>query len=133
MKLRLVAANWGNGMHAVTLLTARPMLTVLAACAALVSTGGAEARQAMDYQDGMTIEAVSRHGNGSKLGVVRAAQYGWQVRLPSGSWVYCRRSCEETLRVETVDLFETEDALTGYGSAAHECGVFGCLEIRYPR
>lgn len=84
------------------------------------------------YEEGATIEAVSRYGNGSQLGVVRSSRYGWEVRLPHGTWVGCRRSCEETLRVETVDRFETEDALTGYGSAAHECGVFGCLEIGVP-
>ncbi|MGQ0456906.1 MAG: hypothetical protein ACT4OU_07580 [Hyphomicrobium sp.] len=120
-------------MFAAKFLTARTALAMLAACASFASAGEANARRALDYQDGMTIEAVSRHGNGSQLGVVRSARYGWEVRLPRGTWVSCRRSCEETLRVETVDLFETEDALTGYGSAAHECGVFGCLEIRYPR
>lgn len=108
----------------------------LAALAATVAASVAPAlawRGADHYQDGMTIEAVSRHGNGSQLGVVRAARYGWEVRLPRGTWVACRTSCEETLRVETVDLQETQDALTGYGSVQHECGVFGCLDIGYPR
>ncbi len=55
------------------------------------------------------------------------------MRLPGGTWVYCRKSCSETLRVETVDIFENQGSLTGYGTRMNECGVFGCLEIRYPR
>ncbi|MFN0219612.1 MAG: hypothetical protein ACKVP4_12460 [Hyphomicrobium sp.] len=113
-------------------LSSRSALVAFTALA-LLMPAVAEARRALVYEDGMTIEAVSRHGNGRQFGVVRSARYGWEVRLPRGTWVACRRSCEETLRVETVDIFETEDALTGYGSASHECGVFGCLEIRYPR
>ena len=45
--------------------------------------------------------------------------------------VYCRRSCAETLRVETVDFFETNAA--GSGQLTNECGVFGCLDLKYPR
>ncbi|MDQ8700144.1 hypothetical protein [Hyphomicrobium sp. LHD-15] len=77
--------------------------------------------------------AVSRFGNGTVTGPVRPTSTGYEVRLPSGSWVACRRSCSETLRVETVDLTENDGSLTGYGTAANECGIFGCLDIRYPR
>ncbi len=102
------------------------------AIASVASSAHARYGRVTSYEEGATIEAVSRYGNGSQLGVVRSSRYGWEVRLPRGTWIGCRRSCEETLRVETVDRFETEDALTGYGSAAHECGVFGCLEIGVP-
>jgi hypothetical protein len=77
--------------------------------------------------------AVSRFGNGTVSGPVRATSTGYEVRLPSGSWIACRRSCSETLRVETVDLTENDGSMTGYGTAANECGIFGCLDIRYPR
>jgi hypothetical protein len=79
------------------------------------------------------VTAHSRFGNGSVTAPVRDARNGEQVRLPGGSWVYCRKSCSETLRVETVDIFETNGSLTGYGTRMNECGIFGCLEIRYPR
>jgi hypothetical protein len=112
-------------------------LTVKLAALTLAASGAATSafawRSANHYQDGMTIKTESRHGNGRQVGVVRAARFGWEVRLPRGTWVACRTSCEETLRVETVDLQETQDALTGYGSVQHECGIFGCLEIGYPR
>lgn len=112
----------------------RAATAVVALTTAAASAAPALAWRGADhYQDGMTIEAVSRHGNGRQLGVVRAARYGWEVRLPRGTWVGCRTSCEETLRVETVDLFERQDGTAGYGDLQNECGIFGCLDIGYPR
>ena len=86
-----------------------------------------------NYEDGQIVTAYSRFGNGSISGPVRPARFGWQVRLPHGTWVSCRRSCEETLRVETVDIFENQGRLAGYGTVENECGIFGCLDITYPR
>jgi len=77
--------------------------------------------------------AESRFGNGTVSGPVRTTDTGYEVRLPSGSWVGCRTSCSETLRVQTVDLFETNGSMSGYGTIQNECGIFGCLELRYPR
>jgi hypothetical protein len=34
---------------------------------------------------------------------------GYQVQLPGGTWIYCRMSCTETLRVETVDFWEARN------------------------
>lgn len=90
-------------------------------------------RRNYSYEDGAVVVAHSRYLNGSISGPVRAAKYGWEVRLPGGTWVSCRRSCEETLRVETVDLNENQDELIGRGTLLNECGVFGCLDITYPR
>lgn len=78
-----------------------------------------------------SVVAVSRHGNGTVTGPVRLTRTGPEVRLPGGTWVGCRRSCAETLRVETVDIFENEGRLTGYGTSLNECGVLGCLEWRW--
>lgn len=78
-------------------------------------------------EDGGVV-AHSRFGNGSARGAVREARDGLQVQLPGGTWEYCRASCSETLRVETVDKFENAD-LKGYGTAAQECGIFGCLDL----
>lgn len=76
--------------------------------------------------------ARSRFGNGTVSGPVRATRTGYEVRLPGGTWVACRRSCSETLRVETVDFFETDGRLTGYGAMTNECGIFGCIEATIP-
>lgn len=73
------------------------------------------------------VVAHSRHGNGSVSGAVRETRLGPQVRLPGGTWEYCRRSCSETLRVETVDFWEGRNS--GSSGLAQECGIFGCLGI----
>lgn len=108
-------------------------LAALTAAMSAVMPTDAEARSRRAY-DGVDMVTVdSRHGNGSVSGAVRPGRKGWEVQLPSGSWVGCRRSCEETLRVQTVDLFETDGRMVGYGTFQNQCGIFGCLEIRYPR
>ncbi|HET6390106.1 hypothetical protein [Hyphomicrobium sp.] len=88
-----------------------------------------------DYKQGEVITAYSRFGNGAIKSIVRRApRYGWQVRLPRGGWVDCRRSCEETLRVQTVDFFGSDDnsiSSGGYGTLQRECGIFGCLGGSY--
>ncbi len=78
------------------------------------------------------VTAESRFGNGVVSGPVRLTNLGRQVRLPGGTWEYCRRSCSETLRVQTVDFWETKSG-GGSGAITNECGIFGCLELRYPR
>jgi hypothetical protein len=85
------------------------------------------------YKSGEIVTAFSRFGNGSIQSVVRRAPNGWQVRLPSGNWTYCRRSCEETLRVQTIDYYEGGNSIDdgGYGSLSRECGIFGCLGGSY--
>lgn len=62
------------------------------------------------------VTAQSRYGNGVIRAPVREAQFGRQVKLPGGTWLYCERSglfsdrhrpCSETLRRETLDFWET--------------------------
>lgn len=79
-----------------------------------------------DYSKGYVI-AHSRFHNGSVRGRVREARMGYQVQLPSGHWEYCRRSCSETLRVETVDKWE--GVIPGSPGLVDECGIFGCLDL----
>jgi len=81
-------------------------------------------QQAAEIQQGFTV-AESRHGNGTVTGAVRRSRLGPQVQLPSGRWEYCRRLCSETLRVETIDFWDSRDN----GLISDECGVFGCLTI----
>jgi hypothetical protein len=75
------------------------------------------------------VVAKSRFGNGRTRGRVRRTNLGWQVQLPGGRWVDCRRSCSETLRVETIDFWEANSG--GVGQLTNECGIFGCLELKY--
>lgn len=78
-----------------------------------------------DLSEGYVV-AESKFGNGSVSGPVRPTRLGPQVQLPGGTWEYCRRSCSETLRVETVDFWEGRDS--GQQGLAQECGLL-CLEF----
>jgi len=62
------------------------------------------------------VTAYSNYGNGTVRAPVRVAQFGRQVKLPGGPWLYCEKSgllfgrnrpCSETLRRETIDFWET--------------------------
>ena len=92
----------------------------------LPAMAGGRQRAGFDSGDG-TVVAQSKFGHGTVSGPVRYTSVGRQVRLPGGTWEYCKRSCSETLRVSTVDFFEAQ---SGIGA---ECGIFGCLEVHYPR
>jgi hypothetical protein len=59
------------------------------------------------------VVAESRFGNGTVRGAVRRTSLGPQVQLPGGSWVYCKRSCSETLRAESVDFWEARQGPGG--------------------
>ncbi|MGH6816591.1 MAG: hypothetical protein ACREC6_12900 [Hyphomicrobiaceae bacterium] len=80
-------------------------------------------RGAKAPRGGPYVVAESRFGHGTVAGPVRRTRLGYEVRLPGGSWIPCRRSCSETLRVETVDFFENK----GKDAIDNECGAFGCL------
>jgi hypothetical protein len=102
----------------------------LAAIGALATSASAGSRWRHSPERDYVV-AQSRFGNGTVSGPVRVTRTGYEVRLPHGTWVGCRRSCSETLRVETVDFFENDGRLAGYGTLQNECGVFGCLEWGY--
>jgi hypothetical protein len=65
------------------------------------------------------VVAESRFGNGVVRGAVRQTSLGPQVQLLGGSWIYCKRSCSETLRAETVDFWEAKQ-----GPGGQEQGLF---------
>ncbi len=76
------------------------------------------------------VTAHSHFGNGSVTAPYRKTPVGYQIRLPHGTWVYCRTSCSETLRVQTVDIWDAvidNGSLIGAGTLDAECGVLGCL------
>jgi hypothetical protein len=103
---------------------------VVGGSALVVSPSRGEEAGPSPYAGGVVV-AKSRYGNGTISAQVRPSGLGWEVHLPGGRWAYCRRNCAETLRVETIDFFETNAA--GAGQLTNECGVFGCLDLKYPR
>lgn len=79
---------------------------------AMTSSEAAPRHRAID--DGGYVVAESRWGHGTVSGPVRRGPRGWQVRLPGGSWIDCvRNRCAETLRLETVDVFERMEGKDG--------------------
>jgi len=90
---------------------------------ASVQAGSHRWQRSANASAGTYVVAESRFGHGTVSGPVRRVRLGYEVRLPGGSWIPCRRSCSETLRVETVDFFENK----GKDAIDNECGAFGCL------
>lgn len=54
------------------------------------------------------VTAQSRYGVQRVQAPVRPGRRGFEVRLPGGTWVNCRRDCAQTLREETVDFWQTQ-------------------------
>ena len=65
------------------------------------------------------VVAHSRWGHGSVSGPVRRARHGWEVQLPRGTWIPCKRSCSEELRFATVDLWETQGSSPADGGPGY--------------
>lgn len=104
-------------------------LTMAVAATSILASTVADAGGS--YRDGGFVTAYSRQGTTRISAPIRhGSDEGWQVQLPSGRWISCMRSCEETLRVQTIDFFESSGSLSGYGSLQRQCGIFGCLNIR---
>ena len=99
-----------------------PLALLLAAGLCLSSATSADAGQRGAYASAGQVVAESRFGNGTVVGDVRRTRLGPQVRTPGGNWIYCRRSCSETLRVETVDFWENQN--TGGSRIDNEDGLF---------
>ena len=93
--------------------------------AAVVSAGfsaNAEAGRRGYSGEASQVVAESRFGNGAVVGSVRQTRLGPQVSTPGGNWLYCKRSCSETLRVNTVDFWQSEKG-AGNGATTQEDGL----------
>lgn len=102
----------------------RASLRLLAlAVPAVLAALPAEAQSRRQASGGDTVVAESRFGHGTVSGAVRQGRTGLEVQLPGGTWIACRRSCSETLRVESVDFWENR----GPQKVDNECGLLGCL------
>ena len=92
-------------------MSARPPIVFVAGLALMIVVMG----EALAGARAGYVTAYSDYGNGVVRAPVRIAQYGYQVRLPSGHWYYCERSglfsyhdpCSETLRRGSLDFWET--------------------------
>ena len=111
--MRLQTVAWFLAGFAVT--------TVVAGALELAQAAGGDR-----YGRGGSYVVAESVVDGSRVtGAVRQTSMGPQVQLPGGSWIYCRRSCSETLRVETVDFWNARNSV-----GAQEKGLFG---LRFER
>lgn len=70
------------------------------------------------------VVVESNHGNGRISAPVRYTVKGPQIRLPGGNWIYCEHRCSETLRLATVDFWESKHADHDNGEGG--CGLLTC-------
>lgn len=86
------------------LTTVRNVLAFSAVAAAIVI---ALAPTTSHAQGTGTVTAKSRYGAQTASAPVRQGRNGYEVRLPGGTWVDCRRDCGQTLREESIDFWQT--------------------------
>ena len=104
--------------------THRTLVGLLAAAVLSATIGTADAGNQTGPIQGYVV-AYSRDGNGSIKAPWRDTERGRQVRLPHGTWVYCRTSCSETLRVQTIDIWANVNngSLIGAGRTSAACSA----------
>ena len=84
-------------------------------------------------EEGSMVVAHSEFGNGSISGRVRNTPKGRQVQTPGRNWLYCSRSCAETLRVNTVDFWQSDYGAGRKSSVTSENRLFGPLRLEFSR
>jgi len=102
---------------------AQLMCAALAVAICLGAATSSEARRRGDSTAYAQVVAESRFGNGTVVGTVRQTSLGPQVQTPGGNWLYCARSCSETLRVNTVDFWQNEQGSGSRNAIDQEDGL----------
>jgi len=87
-------------------MVSRVVLSMVAALVMIAAPGAADAQSARETREGR-VSACSTYGNGCVTVPIRRAQYDYELRMPSGSWVSCRMDCKSALREEVLDFWET--------------------------
>jgi hypothetical protein len=98
-------------------------IVVAAIAAGIALPTPAEAKPGHRRADNYVV-AHSEFGNGTVVGRIRPTSKGWQVQLPGGAWVYCARSCKHTLRLKTVDFWQSEEGAGERNALTGEPGLF---------
>lgn len=59
------------------------------------------------------VSTKSRYGTNNVSAPVRQTSHGFEVRLPGGTWISCKRDCGQALREATVDFWQTQRERSG--------------------
>jgi hypothetical protein len=78
----------------------------VAAMLAVVAQADAQSRDRGERHGYVTT--CSTYGNGCTQAPVRRGRNGYEFQLPGGTWVECRRNCQNALREDSVDFWETQ-------------------------
>jgi len=82
-------------------------IAVAAGLAAFALAAPTEAQAKRDRGSGI-VKACSIYGNGCTQAPVRPAQFGYEFRMPGGTWVSCRADCKNAIREDMLDFWETQ-------------------------
>lgn len=96
-----------------------PRLALILLLALSFAVPSAAADQLAGY-----VTARSESSTRTVSGPVRYGRHGLQVQLPGGTWIDCVKSCSETLRLNTVDFWESE-ASGNRNATTFGPGLFG--------
>jgi len=102
---------------------ASPTIAALTVAVCIAGTVTADAGRRSYDRDKDYVVAESQFGNGTVTGAVRRTRVGPQVRTPGGNWLYCERSCSETLRVNTVDFWQSEQGAGSRNAITQQDGL----------
>jgi hypothetical protein len=75
---------------------------------ALFVSGAGWTAEARPRSTGGEVTACSRYGNGCYTAPTRVGRFGSEMRLKGGTWIDCKGSCQDTLREETIDFWDTQ-------------------------
>jgi hypothetical protein len=78
------------------------------AIAAAAIAAPAEAQRKRDGGYDGVVKTCSTYGNGCTSAPVRRAQFGYEFRMPHGTWVSCRADCKNAIREDMLDFWETQ-------------------------
>jgi hypothetical protein len=97
-------------------MTSRALLSAAAGAAIVLfaaQVADAASRKRDNGDSGGLVKTCSIYGNGCTSAPTRRSDYGYEFRLPGGTWVGCRMDCKTALREETVDFWETQRERNG--------------------
>jgi hypothetical protein len=89
------------------------VLAGIGACVVLASLGSDAWAARRGAYEWITVE--SRYGYGTVSAPTRPGRFGYEVRLPGGTWISCKMDCRGTLREETVDFWKKREELLPRG------------------
>lgn len=85
--------------HVLAMATLLSVVMPVAACAEAVTP-----RQVREGR----VTACSTYGNGCYTAKLVRSSIGWKMRLKGGNVIDCGVTCQDTLRVETVDYWDDQ-------------------------